>query len=627
MNNIIKFLKVPNTRKSSIEWTNQTWNPTIGCRKYAKACRFCYAEKEHNRKVPNEKQPKYTTKFPVFKTHEESLKIPKRDYKKGDVVFVNSMSDLFHKDCPLEFIQKVFKEMNETPDVIYQVLTKRAGELLKHSSHLKWTDNIWMGVTVGSKKDVSKIDKLRQCGAKHRFLSIEPLVEELENLNLKGIDSVMIGGESYMQSDGLDLKRSLMAKLLEGEPLSERKSLIKEFLPEVNKEAERLIKEYGGKTRKALMSLHQDRWLKIEWVRKVIKNCESQNVPIFFKQWGMLDFNPDQNDPTLNKLHRYSGKGGSMVDGKIYRDNPVIEFKTPTVNVFGKDYYVMDKLGDLNTIWELKSYQIMAEDKVYANLKQGIKINGIIDPILYTVLENGVKLIIDGHTRMRIATELNMEMDIPVKEVKLKFKSLTDIKLWMRQHQNNRRNLSDAEKLQSILDFQQEIEERFETKKANKKVGEKPIKRSVIIAEMAAVNSKQAERFCAVMNYTDEHVKSDMLDGTISIYAASEKVKALKREAKASKEAEKIVVSDSTDDKVEKDGDIEGFNDVQLSIVPQYQPKTTKVLSIKEGKQKLEDGDIDVFIVARDMSYIEKYLKENDTIGYYISHNLISKAS
>jgi protein gp37 len=182
---------------SSIEWTEMTWNPTTGCTKISAGCKFCYAE-IMTRRLKAMGQEKYKYGFKIVKTHPETLEIP-YTWKTPKIVFVNSMSDLFHKDVPLDYIKKVFKVMNENPQHVFQVLTKRAERLFNIHKELRWTHNIWMGVSVEDKRVVERIDFLRKTRAKVKFLSLEPLIGELSNLNLKKIDWVIVGGESQDQ--------------------------------------------------------------------------------------------------------------------------------------------------------------------------------------------------------------------------------------------------------------------------------------------------------------------------------------------------------------------------------------------------------------------------------------------
>jgi protein gp37 len=178
---------------SSIEWTELTWNPTTGCDKISAGCKFCYAE-IMSRRLQAMGVEKYKDAFKI-RTHEAALAIPYA-WRKPAMVFVNSMSDLFHKDVPLEFIQKVFRVMNDCPHLIFQVLTKRSDRLAEDWKHLNWTQNIWMGVSVEDERVKHRIDSLRKVPAAVRFLSCEPLIGPLPRLNLKGIDWVIVGGES-----------------------------------------------------------------------------------------------------------------------------------------------------------------------------------------------------------------------------------------------------------------------------------------------------------------------------------------------------------------------------------------------------------------------------------------------
>lgn len=186
---------------SSIEWTEMTWNPTTGCDKISAGCKFCYAE-IMSKRLQAMGIEKYKDDFEV-RTHPESLNIP-YTWKNSKVVFVNSMSDLFHKEIPLEFIQKVFTVMNENPQHVFQVLTKRADRLFELNNKLNWTHNIWMGVSVENEKVKSRIDCLRKTKSRVKFLSLEPLIGPLPKLNLSKIDWVIVGGESGYKPRRMD---------------------------------------------------------------------------------------------------------------------------------------------------------------------------------------------------------------------------------------------------------------------------------------------------------------------------------------------------------------------------------------------------------------------------------------
>jgi protein gp37 len=211
--------------QSSIEWTEMTWNPTTGCDKVSQGCKFCYAE-IMSKRLQAMGIDKYKDNFEV-RTHLDALNVP-YTWKKSKVVFVNSMSDLFHEEVPLEFIKKVFKVMNDNPRHVFQVLTKRAERLLELDNELKWTHNIWMGVSVEEEKVVSRIEFLQKTNARVKFLSLEPLIGPLPNLNLNNIDWVIVGGES-------------------------------------------------GRT---------PRPMNPDWVIDIQEQCELSDVAFFFKQWG-----------------------------------------------------------------------------------------------------------------------------------------------------------------------------------------------------------------------------------------------------------------------------------------------------------------------------------------------------
>jgi protein gp37 len=212
-------------KRTKIEWTELTWNPTTGCDKVSQGCKFCYAE-VMARRLKAMEQEKYKNGFKLT-LHEDALRIP-YTWKQPKIVFVNSMSDLFHKDIPFEFLQRVFEVMNDNPQHVFQVLTKRGNILFNYHKELKWTHNIWMGVSVENENELERIDLLRKTRAKVKFLSLEPLIGPLPNLKLKKINWVIVGGESG----------------------------------------------------------RRPRPMKAEWVYEIHDKCLKENVPFFFKQWG-----------------------------------------------------------------------------------------------------------------------------------------------------------------------------------------------------------------------------------------------------------------------------------------------------------------------------------------------------
>ena len=210
---------------SKIEWTNSTFNPVTGCSKVSAGCTNCYAERMA-RRLQAMGAPKYRNGFEVT-LHPEILD-QVRTWRKPRLVFVNSMSDLFHEEVPVDFIRRLFDVMMSVPQHVFQILTKRSERLARLSPRLPWPDNVWMGVTVESKRFYHRIDDLHGCGAYGKFLSLEPLLGPLPELNLTGIDWVIVGGESGPGARPMDRA----------------------------------------------------------WVVDIRKQCKAQDVAFFFKQWG-----------------------------------------------------------------------------------------------------------------------------------------------------------------------------------------------------------------------------------------------------------------------------------------------------------------------------------------------------
>ena len=179
--------------RSSIEWTESTWNPVTGCTKISAGCRHCYAERMAIR-LQAMGQPAYASGFEIA-LHPEKLRQP-LERRKPTTIFVNSMSDLFHEEIPEEFILSLFDTMREAHWHRFQILTKRAWRLEELDNAIEWPDNVWMGVTVEREGYTARIDHLRRTGARVKFLSCEPLLGPLPELNLDGIDWVIVGGES-----------------------------------------------------------------------------------------------------------------------------------------------------------------------------------------------------------------------------------------------------------------------------------------------------------------------------------------------------------------------------------------------------------------------------------------------
>jgi protein gp37 len=210
---------------SGIEWTEATWNPVTGCTKVSPGCKYCYALRMAKR-LQAMGQANYVNGFDLtLQPHMLDLPLT---WKKPQTIFVNSMSDLFHEEVPLSYVRRVFSVMARAHWHRFQVLTKRADRLAKLSSKLEWTPNIWMGVSVENEKYRGRIDELRSTHAHVKFLSLEPLLGPLQDLDLTEIDWVIVGGESGPGS----------------------------------------------------------RPMQLNWVTELRDQCRRANVPFFFKQWG-----------------------------------------------------------------------------------------------------------------------------------------------------------------------------------------------------------------------------------------------------------------------------------------------------------------------------------------------------
>ncbi len=497
---------------SSIEWTKKTWNPTTGCTHYSSSrnggneCWNCYAESETKR-LKAMGQEKYKMGFDVIVEHNDVLNEP-FEWKKSQLVFVNSMSDLFHKDISNDFIRKVFKVMNDTPQHTYQILTKRHTRFEELPDDLIWSDNIWMGVSCGTQYSTRRIPALVNSKAKHKFLSIEPFIQEITDIDLTGIHWVIVGGESGKTTYKIEKDENGEDKFT----LKKDKVIFTHALDENgNKIIEKVIRP-----------------VELEWIEKIRVRCKEQNVPFFFKQWGLKKFNPNPNDPTLNKRHRYYVKGGCMINGELYLDNPSsIASKPYKINVFGSDYYVLDEVDGLKTIWELKSYLPMMEPSLFKQLEKDIKKNGLNDPILYFKTPAGENLVIEGHTRLEACIKQQIKK-FPTKEIKANFERIDDIRFWMVQHQVQRRNLSLLEKVKLSFAHKDIIEKKAKENQSN--AGKKnkvnaPLDTNDEIAKISGVGRASVVRYGAILEKASNAILNQLDNGSLSIYSAYKLVK------------------------------------------------------------------------------------------------------
>lgn len=318
------------------------------------------------------------------------------------------------------------------------------------------------------------------------------------------------------------------------------------------------------------------------------QKCEDFNIPLDFKSWGRKSNNPNANDPTLNPEHRYYDKAGCMLDGKIYHYDPVAKATAPTISLFGNGYYVMDDFRGYQSIWELKSYLPLMQDELYQSLKEDIRINGLNDPILYYVTNDGVKLVIEGHTRLKACIELNLQ-NFPTKEIKEDFYSLEDIQLWMLKHQFQRRNLSTIEKLELAYKSKEIIEK--QAKGNQEKAGkgdeiDKSIDTNQEIANLAGVGRSIVVNYGAVLK-KDPSLIDKMKSGELSISAAYNKVKEKPSNPKTATVNPEIKYLNSFDEAKEllKNGTIEGIlmldNENKANILTNVQKYKLGVLLIK----------------------------------------------
>src|SRR2546425_11394464 len=187
---------------SSIEWTDATWNPVTGCTKISPGCKHCYAERlGHRLKAMG--NPRYANEFKVT-LQPDQLDLPLR-WRKPKMIFVNSMSDLFHDDVPEDFIRAVLSTADRSPWHTYQILTKRAERLAQLAPRLSWPGNVWQGVSIERADYAWRARHLRDVPVAVRFLSIEPLLGPIRNLSLRGIDWVIVGGESGPGARGVQV--------------------------------------------------------------------------------------------------------------------------------------------------------------------------------------------------------------------------------------------------------------------------------------------------------------------------------------------------------------------------------------------------------------------------------------
>lgn len=258
---------------SHIEWTGATWNPVTGCTRVSAGCDNCYAVR-HTHRLEAFGQEKYAGLTVLNNKgqrhfngrvlcHEAELSRP-LSWRRPTLIFVNSMSDLFHREVPEDFIRRVFESMANADWHTFQVLTKRPERAADLSPALPWPENVWLGTSIEDQRVVDRVSHLKQTNAAVKFLSCEPLIGPLADLPLSEVDWVIAGGESGPRARSLDP----------------------------------------------------------EWLRDLRDRCVDDGVPFFFKQWGKQANNPAPSDPTAKK-NGGSAKGGRMLDGETWDEMPI----------------------------------------------------------------------------------------------------------------------------------------------------------------------------------------------------------------------------------------------------------------------------------------------------------------
>jgi protein gp37 len=375
-----------------------------------------------------------------------------------------------------------------SPNLMFLLLTKRPSNINKYIPE-EWKDNppknVMFGTSVSDQKTAKTfIPQLAKVNGK-RFLSAEPLTGPIDLIQ--------------QDADGNALLASLHWIIIGGE------SGVKDI-----------------------------RQMESEWVSVIKDQCENNNIPFYFKQWGRDEFNPDQNDPTIKKKHPWHAKGGCMYDGKTYMNYPSYfnVDTTPIVNLFDEDHFVIDQWKGFYIIDELKSY-LPTDDEIYLKLRENIKLNGLDNQILYFENKQKKRIVIDGHSRLKACFEIGLT-DIPSRKVVEKFKNLNEIKLWMVKNQCDRRNLSTIERLKlaflSINEIEKIAYKNLSLAGKNKSV-DKKINTCEEIGKIAGVSTSTVSRYKFVMDNFKEFddisitIIDNLNNGLISISKAQSLMK------------------------------------------------------------------------------------------------------
>lgn len=618
-------------KNSKIGWTHHTANLWWGCVKVADGCSNCYAceiaeFRQHD--VWGNDKPRRK----IENVWKEITKYQKEAEKAGQIhrVFVGSMMDIFEKSMPLvdhkgnpilqnddellntgKLRDKFFNEMvPNCPNLMFLLLTKRPSNINKYIPE-QWKENppqnVMFGTSVSDQKSANLfIPHLAKVNGK-RFLSAEPLTGPIDLMQQDAGGNALLDSLHWIITGG----------------------------------------ESGAKDIRQMES---------EWVSVIKDQCENNNIPFYFKQWGLKEFNPNQDDPTIKEKHPWHAKGGCLYDGKIYMNYPshFNDDNIPVVDLFDVDHFVIDQCKGFYIIDELKSYLPAMDDEIYLKLKENIKLNGLDNQILYFENKQKKRIVIDGHSRLRACIEIGLT-DIPSRKVVEKFENLDAIKLWMVKNQCERRNLSKIEMIQLAYLSKPTIEKlaKENLSKAGKANSKKNIESANTeeikkidtyfeIAKIAHVGRTTVFRYSLILNSAPQTIIDSLHKGDISIGSAYASLKNKIEPVIENTDKKYISIlplrnnsqsvvtnlknktipieSADTSQKIKKEAVKENkIKEIEPKLVKPIQLTNIIILqNIDHGQQKIKNGDIDVMMIFNQSDRLN-ILKENPNvrIGVY----------
>ncbi|MET3537731.1 DUF5131 family protein [Chryseobacterium limigenitum] len=452
------------------------------------------------------------------------------------LVFMDKKLDLFNsllallpipngKIDEVKAFMEIFKVMNDTPKHTYYVIIKHFKETyLQYTDLIDFSDNIITGLLIDRVACLHDIDSFLQIPSKYKCLYVD-YINYIEHIDFDKFDNKI---------DWVEINWN------ENKPITEDS---------------------------------------LQTIKKLKQDCENYNIPFYFKGWGKSENNPNPDDPTLNPAHRYYNKAGCMLDGRIYYYDPITKKAASTIKLFEDDYYIMEEYNGLHTIWELKSYLPLMKSELFELLKENISKNGLNDPILYYLTSDNRKIVIEGHTRLKVCIDLSIK-DFPTKEITEDFNSLEDIQLWMLKHQFQRRNLSSIERLELAYQSKDIIEKRAKQNlsKAGKKDTIVSIDTNLEIANLAGVGKTTVVSYSNVIKNGSPKIIDKMKKGELTISGAFNRIK--DKPSKTDKINTEIIYLKSFDEGMEfiNNKIIEGI------IVLKTEDQINKLTSIQKAK-------------------------------------------